>query len=158
MTHQEGNRRANVRGADPTVPSGGVRTPPVSLYPRGRKPSRARAGIPCRVKTPTGERTIGCVVDGPHGPELVKHVRESKHLFRSADAWGLDAKRAEDLRQSGVLSVRVHDLETGVSYHVSLDYLLEHGFRLDFGHGEQVFLPRRLWARSDDAQLGLFVH
>ena len=128
---------------------------PRTVYPKPRGASRRHAGIPCRIHTPAGERTIGRVVDGPAGLELVRHVRGSRHLFRAADAWGLDLAKAEALLADGVKSVRVVDVETRVTYSVPLDYLLEHGLRLDLGHGPQVFLRRSRWSQSGAGQLEL---
>jgi len=159
MTHHN-KRSPEVRPGElaPGAPSGRAQSAqPRRVYPRSRGKSSPR-GVPCRVHTAAGQRTVGLVVEGPEGRELVKRVRGSKHLLRSADAWGLDAGRAESLRRDGVGMVRVHDLETGICYSASLDYLLEHGFRRDFGHGPQVFLPRSQWSRSGAGQLQLLTH
>jgi hypothetical protein len=94
-------------------------------------------------------------VQGPNGLELVKRVRESKHLLRVADAWGIDLKQAEEARAEGVRRIRLDETERRICYSTSPDYLLEHGFRKDFGHGLQVFLPRSQWSQSGAGQLQL---
>ena len=158
MTHQESSPWGRPASSNPGAPKGRAQSAqPRRVYPRSRGKSIPR-GVPCRVQTAAGQRTVGLVVEGPEGRELVKRVRGSKHLFRSADAWGLDARQAESLRRDGVGMVRVHDLETEICYSVSLDYLLEHCFRRDFGHGPQVFLPRSQWSRSGAGQLQLLTH
>jgi hypothetical protein len=94
-------------------------------------------------------------VEGPGGRELVKRVRESKHLFRAADAWGVDLGVVNRAHEQGVGRVRLEEVERGICYSTSPEYLLAHGFRRDFGHGMQVFLPRRLWSQSGNGQLAL---
>ena len=89
------------------------------------------------------------------GLELVKRVRESKHLLRVADAWGVDLGLVERAREEGVGRIRLDETERGICYFLSPDYLLAHGFRRDFGHGLQVFLPRSQWSQVDGAQLQL---
>jgi len=101
---------------------------------------------------------VGLIVEGPNGLEVVKRVQESKHLFRVADAWGVDLRLAERARDEGVCRIRLDEEEGQISYSVSPDYLLKHGFRNDFGHGLQVFLPRSQWSQSGAGQLELLAH
>jgi len=89
---------------------------------------------------------------------VVKRVRESKHLFRVADAWGVDLRLVERAREEGVGRIRLDETERRISYSTSPDYLLKHGFRQDFGHGLQVFLPRSQWSQTGTGQLGLPIH
>ena len=128
---------------------------PRTVYPKPRGASRRHAGIPCRVHTTMGEKTVGFIAEGPNGLEVVKRVRESKHLLRVADAWGVDLGLVERARAEGIGCIRLDETERGISYSTSPDYLLQHGFRKDFGHGMQVFLPRSLWSRSGAGQLEL---
>jgi len=95
------------------------------------------------------------LVETPSGLEVVKRVRESKHLFRVADAWGVDLGLVERARDEGVCRIRLDEEERGICYLSTPQFLLEHGFRQDFGHGRQVFLPRSQWAQVDGAQLQL---
>jgi len=159
MKHQR--RDPGVRPAQlaPGARNGGVRrTPPRTLYPRPRGKSRGSRGVPWRIHSPTGTRTVGLIVEGPHGLEVVKRVRESKHLFRVADAWGVDLRLVERAREEGVGRIRLDETERRISYSTSPDYLLKHGFRQDFGHGLQVFLPRSQWSQTGTGQLGLPIH
>ena len=142
--------------SDPGAPAGRAhRAQPRSVYPKPRGSSSGQRGIPCRIPGPTGERTVGYIIDGPYGPELVKRVRESKHRLRVADAWGVDLQLVERARDEGVCRIRLDEEERGISYLSTPRFLLEHGFQQDFGHGRQVFLPRSQWAQIDGAQLQL---
>ena len=160
MSHQESHPKENPWdrpvSSNPGAHRGGVRrTPPRTHYPRPRGKSRGDRGVPWRIPTPAGGRIAGLLFERPDGLELVKRVRESKHLFRMADAWGIDLRQAEEARAEGVRRIRLDETERGICYSVSPDYLLAHGFRRDFGHGLQVFLPRSQWAQVDGAQLQL---
>jgi hypothetical protein len=50
-----------------------------------------------------------------------------------------------ELERRGVKEVRVEDIETGMVYLTPLQAFREHGFTLNFGHGEQVFLRVQHW-------------
>lgn len=97
------------------------------------------------VDTPVGQRTVGHVEEGV----FRKQVRKGEHLLRILDAWGFQAELLPQLRAEGVMRVEVYDAEEGVTYAVALDVIEARGVRRDFGHGEQVFLPRKFFERSD---------
>lgn len=158
MSLQRRKLPGNGAKPSPAAPSGGVRTPPRTHYPRPRGKSRGGRGVPWRIRTPAGERIAGLLFERPDGLELVKRVRESEHLLRVADAWGVDLKQAEEAREEGVRRIRLDETERGICYSTSPDYLLQHGFRKDFGYGQQVFLPRSQWSRSGAGQLELLTH
>lgn len=96
------------------------------------------------VNTPAGRRWVGQI----DGQVLKKRVAGSRHLMRTLDAWGFQVEAVEEAQRKGIKVVKVEDTESGVVYKVSLNLLYQKGIRRDFGHGMQVFLPRRLWDRE----------
>lgn len=159
MSHPRKDPWDQPPSSNPGAPKGRAHSArPRTLYPRPKGKSRGVHGTACRIQTTAGVRTIGLIVETPDGLEVVKRVRESKHLFRVADAWGVDLGLVERARDEGIGRIRLDETERGICYSVSPDYLLEHGFRRDFGHGPQVFLPRSHWSQSGAGQLELLPH
>lgn len=99
---------------------------------------------PIIVDTPQGRRCVGKIV----GNTLQKKAKGSCHLMRDLDAWGFQLEVVEQAYKEGVQTVEVEDIETGIVYSVSLEVLLEKGIQKDFGHGLQLFLPRRYWKKN----------
>jgi hypothetical protein len=154
MPRYEKRHRDTVGTQSPVAAGGGLASPPRTVYPRGGKPSRRGKGVPVRLLGPNGEsKMVGLIEHGPYGLVLEKRVKASRHLFRAADAWGVDAAVLKSAAEAGVQTIRVTDTETGTVYSVSLSHFLAHGFRRNFGHGEQVFLPRSEWAKAPGGQL-----
>lgn len=98
-------------------------------------------GIPIRAATPQGVRTVGSL----QGVTFVKQVKRSRHFHRRTESWGVQKDVLAELERRGVKEVRVEDTETGTVYLAPLQTFWEHGFTLDFGHGEQVFLRVQYW-------------
>ena len=86
---------------------------------------------------------------GTYDPErrlYVKRVRQSAHLFRKLDAWGIDAEYFTEKLKARGACIRVHDIETGMLYQTTVSQFLEWGEYLTFkGHRAQIFLPRVYW-------------
>jgi len=96
------------------------------------------------------ERLIGILDDGRR--IFTKHVRESKHLFRKLDAWGIDAQVFTEQLLPIKATIRVIDAETGTTYQVGSSVFHEHGSFLHFKdglntHRAQIFLPRGYFMR-----------
>lgn len=106
---------------------------------------------PVMVDTPQGQRWAGVI----EGKVLKKKVIGSRHLMRSLDAWGFQVEAIEEAQKSGITMIEVEDTERGTIYSVSLGLFLKKGIQKDFGHGVQVFLPRRCWKRKSTNQLAL---
>lgn len=75
---------------------------------------------------------------------LYKKARYSKHFFRVAGAWGVDEETLNEARSLGVKEVVIIDEETG-TYRAPVSEFDRHGFKLDLGHGSQVFLRLKYW-------------
>jgi hypothetical protein len=86
---------------------------------------------------------------------LEKKVDPARHLHRRFDAWGVDAELLRSLEAQEVFGVRCV-LNTGEVEEAPLSAFCNHGIPFDFGHGPQVFLPRRWWRRRDMQQGALF--
>ncbi|GFP35660.1 hypothetical protein HKBW3S43_01449 [Candidatus Hakubella thermalkaliphila] len=112
-------------------------TPPVIL-PQNHKPR------PVMVDTPHGKRCVGEI----DGRLFRKKVKKSCHLMRALDAWAVQAEVVERAQKEGIDMVVVEDVESGVTYLVPLDLLRQKGIQRDFGHGPQIFLPRRFWNKE----------
>jgi len=89
---------------------------------------------------------------------MTHHNKRSPEVRPGELAPGAPSGRAQSAQPRRVYPRSRGNLETGICYSASLDYLLEHGFRRDFGHGPQVFLPRSQWSRSGAGQLQLLTH
>lgn len=77
-----------------------------------------------------------------------KKVKESIHLFRALDAWGIDAKFLNDVLVPFEASIEIHDMEKHKVYEVEALDFKKHGqyyhFKEDDGtdNRTQLFLPR----------------
>ncbi|TDA64501.1 MAG: hypothetical protein D9V47_13780 [Clostridia bacterium] len=98
-------------------------------------------GIPVKALTPQGWRTVGTL----QGFTFIKRVKKSQHFHRITQSWGVQKDVLAELERRGVKEVRVEDTETGTVYLAPLRAFREHGFTLDFGHGEQIFLRVQYW-------------
>jgi len=74
--------------------------------------------------------------------------KKSKHLFRAMDAWGIDTKIVEDLIHNVCLWIEIDDVEEHIVYKVPFDTFCKMGVKRDFGHAEQMFLPRSYWSQT----------
>lgn len=90
-------------------------------------------------------------------------VRESKHLFRSLDAWTLSEEVLKQLRELNIERIRFKVIDqNGVIYEVDLSDFVRNASELDqrgwkSATERQYALPRRFWRRSGRAeQLALF--
>lgn len=84
-----------------------------------------------------------------------KYVRESSHLFRKLDAWGIDAEIFTNQLLARNVTIRVNDQETGRMYQVSAKAFAHYGRFFHFKQGDtshkaQIFLPRAYWTRTPD--------
>lgn len=83
---------------------------------------------------------------------FTKHVKESKHLFRKLDAWGIDGAMFKKLLLSKQCHViLVIDDETGKKYMTTPQIMDKYGDWRTYGiHKPQIFLARRYWAQDGD--------
>lgn len=94
------------------------------------------------------EKIIGTLED----KVFKKTVKESKHLMRLLNAWGVDAQIFTDVLMSDQCHViMVKDIETKINYMTLPSIVKKHGvFKHYKPHRAQIFLPRRYWAQSGD--------
>ena len=93
---------------------------------------------------------------GEHGKvagTLVKGIYYSrrsmkKHLLVLLDAWGIDERILEQLKEEGCFEIRILDLDTGNVYSSTLKDFAVDGIPKDFNHNKQVFLPIRYWKKE----------
>ena len=97
----------------------------------------------------------GHVVGDVRGGWLRKSVVTRRHLLRLHDAWATDVRTIAEARRLGAHGIELRD-ERGNTWRASFATLEAHGILIDFGHGQQLALPRRYWAFSPSAQLSLF--
>lgn len=96
-------------------------------------------------------KPIGYVKDGV----FVKRVDGRKHFLRKPPAIALDLGSLRDARKLGAIEVRIIDTTSGIEYVAALEFIKRKGFYLERGHGEQVALPMKYWAKHDTRQLNL---
>lgn len=88
------------------------------------------------------KRTIGYLKN----KVFFKYVRESKHLYKALDAWGIDAEIFTDVLKGQAKKIIVIDKETGKTYKTDMSIFIAKGKYLHFKpHRAQVFLSRRYW-------------
>lgn len=104
---------------------------------------------PVYAQTPQGSRLAGRIQREMTDMLIFsKHVSERKHHYRVLDAWGFDAGVVEQLARVGVQRIVVLVDDIGQKEECTFDTLLQHGIRLDLGHGEQIVLPRHFFTAS----------
>lgn len=87
-------------------------------------------------------KRVGLMVNG-----IYRSVRrKSKHLLKILDAWGIDVKILEPLKEDGCKEIRILDNDEGTVYTIDLDTFISKGIEKNFV-GRQVFLPRKEWIK-----------
>ncbi len=76
----------------------------------------------------------------PASKIFVKKVRESVHLFRKTNSWGIDSKIIEALDSRGCKLIRVWDRENRTLYETKLHTWKDNAKYLKFDFGLQSFL------------------
>lgn len=72
------------------------------------------------------------------GTEYHKTVTRSKHLFRRADAYGIDAAQLAYFQQRGITALFFHETDTGKTWRIETDKFAAHSFTANLGYGNQV--------------------
>jgi len=76
------------------------------------------------------------------GNIFYKKVKKSKHLFRIANAWGIDVAVFQQAQKDGCIKIMIYDEENDVTYTTTFELFSISGFKKDFGaFGAQIFLP-----------------
>lgn len=79
-----------------------------------------------------------------------KHgVKESKHLYKTSDAWGIDGLTFQNVLQPGCRIV-IEETEKRIRYETTKETALQFGHFLHFKeHGLQFFIPREYFKKSN---------
>jgi hypothetical protein len=93
------------------------------------------------------------ILIGKYDPEkklLRKRVKESKHLFRTLDAWGVDIRLFDDPNIAADASIEVYDDEERVFYLSTVRNFRDKGKiyhfkKMGIDYQTQIFLPRQFW-------------
>lgn len=96
----------------------------------------------------TSGKVAGCF--NPATRTFVKHCRH-EHVLRRPPAIAYDVSVVAELNRLGCQSLRVV-LEDGTVLTAPFTALLDCGFELDRGHGRQLALQLRYWARQNPEQ------
>jgi hypothetical protein len=83
-----------------------------------------------------------------------KVVWKSKHLFRTLDAWGIDATFFNEVLLPNNYIIQVYDKEENVVYETTAENIKKHGYFYHFKNKKedyriQIFLPRIYWQRVE---------
>jgi len=99
-----------------------------------------------RIRQSNGERrTIGTLINRT----FTKRVKESMHLYKKLDAWGIDADVFIKTLKAESDYIVVEDIESRNVYRVKTEVFSDNGKYLHFKpHRAQIFLPRMYWEMS----------
>lgn len=105
---------------------------------RPPRPIRDRRGwvVGC-LRVYRGRLVLFCAVD------------ERIHRLRRPAAWAKDQGALDAARRAGAVEVLLYDKNAAKRWTAPLAAFDEHGFRLDYGHGNQVALPLERWTVED---------
>lgn len=91
------------------------------------------------------KKFIGTLKDGVYR----KRVKQSKHLYRKLDAWGIDSEIFNHVLKEKANDIRFLDTEENIIYSVKVKYMEMNMTYLHFKpHRAQVFLPRKFWKKE----------
>lgn len=90
-----------------------------------------------------------------------KSVKESKHLFKKMDAWGIDDDYFTNVLKPRNALIVIHDTENKTVYRVRAEVYAKHGKHYHFkdrktgrtDHRAQIFLSRRYFESATIAML-----
>lgn len=84
----------------------------------------------------------GQVIGRLDGNFFRKEVSKHKHLFKSADAWGVASEIINELPAE--CNIVIHDKDEDINYITTKEQFMAKGFRREFGmYGPQIFMPRK---------------
>jgi hypothetical protein len=86
-------------------------------------------------------KVIGKIVNN----ELVKIVDSRIHMLRKPPAWGYDTVIIDQARWANVITLKIVDKVTGITYQVSLVDFQKFCKEFDRGFGKQLFLTLNKW-------------
>ena len=88
------------------------------------------------------ERVVGDISEGV----FYKKVKESVHLYRGLDAWGIDERLFKTVILANTHLMKILDTENNRLYEIEPKVFKEKGlYRNHKPFGAQIFLPRKYW-------------
>lgn len=76
-----------------------------------------------------------------------KKVKESKHLFRLVDGWGIDRKVIDSLADNGCHTIRIKCTEKNLIYSISFTDFMDNAVQRQFGNADpQCFVSRKYFS------------
>lgn len=97
------------------------------------------------LKLPTGKLTSVGELDVNTGVFYMFRSKK-KHFLRKFGAWGLDLVTFTELRERGLTGINLFEKDSGNTYFVSLNNILDNGFVDLFPpYGEQIFVGAEHW-------------
>lgn len=87
----------------------------------------------------------GRVVGWVEKDTLRKNVNASRHMLQNPRGWAWDVSILDNAEKKGVMYTEIHDQETQVVYHASLQAFRRYGVKLERGFGPQICLPLTYW-------------
>lgn len=122
------------------------------VYPKDSPASTV--GRPVIIRTEQGNRDAGHIRAVGQHKVFVKLVSATVHLQRNMDAWGIDSRVLDLLKELNIPRIRIIDRESNSIYDAHSNTILNHGVRRDFGYGEQIFLSRKYWFKGEPDKFG----
>jgi hypothetical protein len=95
-----------------------------------------------------GKKIVGKVVEN----EFVKKVHSVKHFLHKPPAIAFDVGSLEQAQKLGATQVKIIDLDSGIVYKVTIELILEKGFRFNRGYGNQIGLTLNYWQLEGSTQ------
>jgi len=90
------------------------------------------------------------------GETFYKNVKRSKHLFKKANAYGIDYGVFQQAELDGCAYISITEKELGIIFYTNFAMFRKHGFRHTFkGYGEQIFLAQGYFNIDDKEQVKL---
>lgn len=114
---------------------------------QGQSPRTDKGGV--GIFSTTGQ-VIAKLVEDKHGQKFVqKSIKVSIHALRTPPGLGMDTDALHQAKKLGATYILVIDKESGTRWWTWLDTMLDKGFSLNRGFGNQIGLP---WAFWNDAK------
>lgn len=106
-----------------------------------------------RVSRPgASTRTVGFWF--PEKKIFQKRVSAEKHLFRKTRSWGLDAMVVEKLGEAKCKRIEIYDKDSGIMYHLPFGEFVGLGKKMQWGHGDQIFVTLIEWNQKHTRSTG----
>jgi hypothetical protein len=91
------------------------------------------------------QQKIGSLKDGI----FRKRLKKSVHLMRNSDSWAIQYDVLKKARDAGCVEVRILEIEENIIYSVSMETLWGQSQVMNWGDGQQAFLPRSKFIKSE---------